>query len=235
MKQAGWQYYIGLLVYILVFTSPCFGAFIIKPVNLPDPGFTNNCHPSYDTFLASTMAADFTTPVTEGDAPFTLKFYDVSYGYADSWLWDFGDGNTSTDRNPVYTYLAAGTYGVSLKIYNKVNYETPMTEYNETGKGQYTDYIWESNEYKPLYIKVYPTGTGVYRLIPEGWRPESKKQVTLPSGINGSIGSAGLKANEITLININGTGLSTERGYIDTLNVNGAYYLVQSIPYNTAF
>lgn len=32
----------------------------------------------------------------------------------DSWLWDFGDGNTSTVQNPNYTYAAPGTYNVTF-------------------------------------------------------------------------------------------------------------------------
>ncbi len=35
-----------------------------------------------------------------------------------SWLWDFGDGNTSTGENPVHTYAAAGTYTVKLTVQN---------------------------------------------------------------------------------------------------------------------
>ena len=33
-----------------------------------------------------------------------------------SWLWDFGDGTTSTLRNPVHTYSSNGEYLVSLEI-----------------------------------------------------------------------------------------------------------------------
>jgi PKD repeat protein len=33
-----------------------------------------------------------------------------------SWLWDFGDGNTSTEQNPTHTYSQAGIYSVSLSI-----------------------------------------------------------------------------------------------------------------------
>ncbi|GAB4492608.1 MAG: hypothetical protein OHK0045_20510 [Raineya sp.] len=35
-----------------------------------------------------------------------------------SWLWDFGDGNTSALKNPTHTYSAAGTYNVSLTVNN---------------------------------------------------------------------------------------------------------------------
>ena len=34
-----------------------------------------------------------------------------------SWLWEFGDGQTSTAQNPVHTYAAAGDYTVRLTVY----------------------------------------------------------------------------------------------------------------------
>jgi PKD repeat protein len=34
--------------------------------------------------------------------------------YADSYLWDFGDGGTSTEQHPIYTYLTPGVYTVGL-------------------------------------------------------------------------------------------------------------------------
>jgi PKD repeat protein len=33
-----------------------------------------------------------------------------------SYAWDFGDGATSTDANPMYTYVAAGSYTVTLMV-----------------------------------------------------------------------------------------------------------------------
>ena len=33
-----------------------------------------------------------------------------------SWLWNFGDGASSTQQNPVRTYAAAGTYSVALTV-----------------------------------------------------------------------------------------------------------------------
>ncbi len=49
----------------------------------------------------------------------TMPFTDISTsnaGNVQSWLWDFGDGTTSSLQNPTHTYAAAGTYPVSLTI-----------------------------------------------------------------------------------------------------------------------
>jgi PKD repeat protein len=49
-----------------------------------------------------------------GVAPLTINFTDTSSVGNTSWLWLFGDGNTSTDQNPLHTYTADGTYVVTL-------------------------------------------------------------------------------------------------------------------------
>lgn len=36
--------------------------------------------------------------------------------YATSYAWDFGDGNSSTDKNPLHTYASGGIYNVKLTI-----------------------------------------------------------------------------------------------------------------------
>ncbi|MFN0082856.1 MAG: PKD domain-containing protein [Ferruginibacter sp.] len=48
---------------------------------------------------------------------FTKTFVDQSIG-ADTWSWNFGDGNTSTVKSPVHTYATVGTYTVSLTVTN---------------------------------------------------------------------------------------------------------------------
>ena len=48
----------------------------------------------------------------------TVSFSDQSINGANisQWLWDFGDGNTSTQQNPTHTYAANGNYTVCLTI-----------------------------------------------------------------------------------------------------------------------
>ena len=67
-----------------------------------------------DTQQVDPPTAGFTVAVNELTATFT----NTSSG-ADSYSWDFGDGNSSTDANPSHTYGADGTYTVSLTATNE--------------------------------------------------------------------------------------------------------------------
>ena len=48
--------------------------------------------------------------------PFTVHFFDNSIGNITSRFWDFGDGFTSSEVNPVHTYGEQGEYYVCLTI-----------------------------------------------------------------------------------------------------------------------
>ncbi|HQQ13010.1 MAG TPA: PKD domain-containing protein [Bacteroidales bacterium] len=48
----------------------------------------------------------------------TISFIDISFGNPTSWVWDFGDGITAAEQNPVHSYVANGTYMVTLSIAN---------------------------------------------------------------------------------------------------------------------
>jgi len=57
--------------------------------------------------------------VRSGFAPLSVKFGDDSK-MANSWAWDFGDGSTSTDKNPTHVFAAVGKYTVKLKVTNEI-------------------------------------------------------------------------------------------------------------------
>ncbi|MCS6819225.1 MAG: PKD domain-containing protein [Chitinophagales bacterium] len=65
--------------------------------------------------------ADFLWNVNQNNG--TVNFLDYSFvtpGYTtQSWSWNFGDGSTSTLKNPTKTYSRPGTYTVCLKIVTK--------------------------------------------------------------------------------------------------------------------
>jgi hypothetical protein len=67
------------------------------------------------------------TPVV-GDWPLPVRFTDLSSGGASEWLWDFGDGATSTEQNPVHIYRGEGRYDVSLTIKDGAREDTLRLE-----------------------------------------------------------------------------------------------------------
>jgi PKD repeat protein len=47
-----------------------------------------------------------------------VQFFDASEDVPQAWFWDFGDGNTSEEQNPVHQYQEEGLYTVSLTVTN---------------------------------------------------------------------------------------------------------------------
>ena len=58
--------------------------------------------------------ADFTYTGEQHVAPADVSFENRSKG-AESYEWDFGDGNTSTEASPAHVYKGSGNYSVKLK------------------------------------------------------------------------------------------------------------------------
>ena len=67
--------------------------------------------------VLSPPVSAFSANVTSGDAPLNVAFNDESTN-ATSWLWDFGDGENSTQQNPIHVYASVGTYSVALTVTN---------------------------------------------------------------------------------------------------------------------
>jgi PKD repeat protein len=91
--------------------------------------------------------ADFNANVTSGYEPLAVAFSDTSANEPEQWNWSFGDGATSTEKDPVHVYYTPGVYPVSLQVTN---------EYGTNMKVR-TDYITVLWAYPTQTIAVPPT------------------------------------------------------------------------------
>lgn len=78
-----------------------------------DSNRASNCNNALFRFNVTDdfPVAEFVSP-TAGCAPYTVSFQNTGRG--SSFLWNFGDGTTSTQKNPIHTYNTGGIYTVTL-------------------------------------------------------------------------------------------------------------------------
>jgi hypothetical protein len=89
----------------------CMTKFTVEQVDRARCGIVNyraiNTEPtSLFTFTSAALVTTFTSTSTDAESTATQLHYN----------WDFGDGMTGTDQNPVHTYAAAGSYDVTLEV-----------------------------------------------------------------------------------------------------------------------
>lgn len=58
----------------------------------------------------------FRAHITKGPPPLKVRFQNFSSGPLIRYLWDFGDGTTSVERNPTHIYQNEGIYSIQLNI-----------------------------------------------------------------------------------------------------------------------
>ncbi|MFA5003198.1 MAG: PKD domain-containing protein [Methanolinea sp.] len=107
--------------------------------------------------------ASFTADPRAGQLPLVVQFIDTSSGAPTSWQWNFGDGGTSTERAPVYSYKTAGSYPVSLTVRNLYG-TSQKTEANYISAGtlpaaQFTAVPTEGTV--PLVVQFNDLSTGL--------------------------------------------------------------------------
>ncbi len=73
--------------------------------------------PNVGASMQALPDANFEGGFVAGNAPFSTTFNDISPNNPTSWLWSFGDGQTSTEqRPPAIVYSTPGLYSVSLTV-----------------------------------------------------------------------------------------------------------------------
>ncbi len=118
------------------FTKP--GTYRVTLTVANAAGNNSVTRPGYITVTASSPTgepiADFYSPEAEKVLNGTtdhgiyenevVSFFDSSTGSPTSWEWDFGDGNTSTKKNPTHVYGKIGGYTINLTVKNAAGSDT---------------------------------------------------------------------------------------------------------------
>lgn len=102
----------------------------------------------------TSVSAGFTVANTNVCRNVPIQFTDTS-NFAATWFWEFGDGTTSNQQNPLHTYTANGTYTVKLtvSINGCVDTETKTAYVTVTDPVQFTFSADDSSDcYAPFTV-----------------------------------------------------------------------------------
>lgn len=88
------------------------------------------------------------------DEQYAIQFVDISMGDPSTWNWEFGDGGTSTEQNPVHVYSEENYYQVCLTIANPADSceDTYCEEIYVTNDSIYDCYSWFEYEINDLTV-----------------------------------------------------------------------------------
>jgi PKD repeat protein/Zn-dependent protease len=98
----------------------------IYPVSLDTTNRYGDGHLTKPGFIhAGTIPnTEFFAEMRTGDPPLTVKFHDYTSGNPSAWFWQFGDGTSSTEKDPVHTYRNVGYYTTTLTAENVFGSDT---------------------------------------------------------------------------------------------------------------
>ena len=129
---------------------------------LKDPGIITT-KSSEITMVVYVTKAAFTITENFNNLNGNVFFTNASTG-ADYYLWDFGNGQTSSDENPYCTYTEDGTYLVKLTATNSLNCsDTVSYKYEMLFKGLYIPNAFAPNATTTLGSVFQPSGIGLKR------------------------------------------------------------------------
>ena len=96
-----------------------------------------------------------------------IRFYDASIGNPDNWIWSFGDGGVSYEKNPVHIYEDSNIYNITLRVAkeNQINTENKLiiirSSVNSSSEKPKADFVFDpENPQVGLPVKFYDISTG---------------------------------------------------------------------------
>ena len=91
--------------------------FTTTPGAYAEENVSNNCNMATFKFELSSIEAAAAQPAPLICIPQSVLFLNDSQN-GNAYFWDFGDGNTSTEEEPIYQYTEPGSYEVQLVVYD---------------------------------------------------------------------------------------------------------------------
>lgn len=128
------------------------------------------------------FSADFSANIQTGPAPLSVLFEDWSYGGPDEWSWDFGDGGTSAEQNPVHTYVTPGSYTVTLTVTRTfLDFNMWVTESRTVSKPAFIQVTGSSSQVQQAYSPASEASAS-YTALPINREQEIRKFLSQSSG-----------------------------------------------------
>lgn len=95
---------------------PQAGSYNVQVDVTDDNGCTGSCN--LVVLIENFLSVDFSTDVFNGCVPLPVQFTNESIN-AITYLWDFGDGQSSNQANPLHIYTSPGVYDVTLSGFSQ--------------------------------------------------------------------------------------------------------------------
>jgi PKD repeat protein len=122
-------------------------------VALPDAASLNGILTAQEVRFLSPKPLFRAFPIS-GAPPLSVRFQNFTTGYIIRYLWDFGDGSTSLDKSPNYTYTQEGSYTVQLNVitYNGGQGVQIKTDYITVSTDDSLPFFYVDNTISPYSI-----------------------------------------------------------------------------------
>ena len=164
--------------------------------------------------VAAPPVASFYSTPTDGIAPLTVQFNDTSTNVPTSWSWSFGEGNTSTLQDPMWTYESIGNYTVNLTVTNIDGSDT-VTHFIHVSDVN-ADFTWTCNATTPYKVDFQSTSTTGFPPIDSLWWSFGDGGTDLPNHTSPSHTYASTSPMNVTLQVWDMLGVESDRSRIVT-------------------
>ncbi len=168
------------------------------------------------SFTVSGLSVNFTSTSTNGT----------------TYLWDFGDGNTSTEQNPFYGYLTGGMYTVVLSVTNGCATVTKTLVVNTAPVAGFSALPTSGCASLPVQFtnESSPNVTSYLWQFPGGIPAVSNQPNPVVFYANGGTFSVTLNVS-----NPSGSNSVTKAGYITVQNAPNANFTANTVGQTTTF